>query len=253
MKNPVFDKNLTPLLRGCTNPELDSIVEIILTAPSQTLTVQPMYREHPGDHHSYVDELVYEITSFGGNTLANLVRGHGIPYAELVRNVARELNLPSTILDTTTTLEMKIIIRVLKLTYDKLGDEDRVALQAILDLKDDPSGSIDFSDGFPEDEISKRLASAGTSLLGDRIGHAVEAAAESTRVRRTLLGFVRSGVTKIATASLGGAISWTLAIGEALAQLVGPNVTIALGLITQIGLLRQEKAHAESDMADGNL
>jgi uncharacterized protein YaaW (UPF0174 family) len=250
MKNPIFDKNLTPLLRGCTNLELDSIVEIILTAPSQTLTVQGAYREHAGDHHSYVDEIVYEITSFGGNTLANLVRGRGVPYAELVRNVATELNLPPTFTDTTATLEMKIIIRVLKLTYDKLSPEDRIALQDILAVDDDPAGEIDFSEGFPEREISNRLASAGTALLGDRIGHAVETAAASTRVRRTLLGFIRSGVTKIATAGLGGPISWTLAIGEALAHLFAPNMTIALALITQVGLLRQENAHAELDNAD---
>src|ERR1043165_1559759 len=119
MKNPVFDKDLTPLLRGSDNGDLDPIVELILSAPSQTLTIKPSYREHTGDHKNYVDEIVYEITSFGGNSLANLVRGHGIPYAEMVRDVAGKMMIKPSLVDTTATLEEKVILKILRLSYDR--------------------------------------------------------------------------------------------------------------------------------------
>src|SRR5687768_15289655 len=128
MKNPVFDKDLTTLLRQCDNSDLDPIVSIILASPSQTLTVKQAYREHAGDHKAYIDELIYEITSFGGNSLANLVRGHGVPYAEMVRDVAGRLGITPTVVDTTATLEEKVILKVLKLSYDQMSPEDRTAL-----------------------------------------------------------------------------------------------------------------------------
>ena len=129
MKNPVVDKDLTQLLRHCDNADLDPIVSIILAAPSQTLTLKEAYRAHTGDHKAYVDEIVYEITSFGGNSLANLFRGQGVPYADMVRDVASYLGVKPTVNDTTSLLEEKIILKVLKLSYDRLGEDDRLALQ----------------------------------------------------------------------------------------------------------------------------
>ena len=251
MKNPVVDKDLTQLLRHCDNADLDPIVSIILAAPSQTLTLKEAYRAHTGDHKAYVDEIVYEITSFGGNSLANLFRGQGVPYADMVCDVASYLGVKPTVNDTTSLLEEKIILKVLKLSYDRLGEEDRLALQDLVNagLAEGEEG-IDFGDGFPEDEIGKALASAGPSLMGDRIQNAIQTAARSARVRQTIASVVKSAIAKVATVSLGGPVSWTVAMGQGIYELFGPNYTIALGLITQIGLLRQKYAQMQRDLAE---
>lgn len=243
MKNAPFDKDLTALFKECDNEDLDPIVNIILSATSQTLTVQKEYKEHTGDHKTYVDAIVYEINSFGGNSLANLVRGHGVPYAEMVRDVAGKLGVKTGPTDTIASLEMKIILRILKLSYEQLGEDDQLALRELLDLGDE----LDFSEGFPEDEIGSRLGTAGQSLIGDRIQNAIRTAARSAQIRQTLVGLVKSGITKIATAGLGGPVSWTLAIGQTIYDLFGPSYTIALGLVAQIGLLRQKHAQVLRD------
>ncbi|MDB5035049.1 MAG: hypothetical protein JWQ98_2290 [Chlorobi bacterium] len=250
MKHPVFDKDLTSLLRHCDNADLDPIVSIILASPSQTLTLKEEYKGSDGDHKRYVDEIVYEITSFGGNSLANLVRGQGIPYAEMLRDVASKLSIRPLITDTTSSLETKVILKILKLAYDNLGEEDQQALQELLNVGSDAGDAIDFSDGFPEDEIGAQLASASTSLLGDRIQNAIQTAARSAKLRQTMASVVKSALAKVATAGLGGPVSWTVAIGQGLYELFGPNFTIALGLIAQIGLLRQKHAQFQRDTAD---
>ncbi len=248
MKKPIIDKDLTGLLRQCDNSELDTIVSIILAAPSQTLTLQEHYRAYQGDHKAYVDELVYEITSFGGNSLANMVRGQGVPYADMVRDVARHLSIKLTMADTVPTLETKIIIRILQLAYSRLSDEDKLALQDLLDLGDEEAR--DFFNGVSEEEAGQRIAAAGTSLLGDRIQHAIRLAARSARFRQTIMSTIKAGIAKIGSMGLGGPVSWTVAAGQAVYDLFGPNYTVAIGLVAEIGLLRQKHAQIARDMAD---
>jgi uncharacterized protein YaaW (UPF0174 family) len=253
MKKPVYDKDLTQLLRHSDNEDLDPIVSIILSSPSQTLTIKEGYRDHVGDHKAYADELVYEITSFGGNSLANLVRGQGVPYAEMVRDVAATLGIKPQLVDTTPILEQKVILRILKLSYDRLGDDDRIALQGLFEPADgdghdgDGREPLDFNDGFPEEEISRRLATAGTSLLGDRMQNAIHVAARTTKMRQAITSVVKSAVAKVATIGLGGPVSWSVAVGQAIFEIFGPNYTIALGLVAQIGLLRQKHVQLQRD------
>lgn len=244
MKNPVFDKDLTPLLHRCDNTDLEPLVNIITTAPSQTLTIRERYRTHNGDHRTYIDEIVYEITSFGGNSLANLVRGRGVPYAEMVRDVARTLSITPLVTDITATLEEKIVLKVLEINYRQMSEEDRIALAELIDV----DGISNGADGeFPEEEVSRRLGDAATSLIGDRIQNAIDLAARSTMIRRTLLSTARAALAKIGTLSFGGPISWAAGIGQTVYELFGPNNTIAIGLIAQIALLRQKYAQIERD------
>jgi uncharacterized protein YaaW (UPF0174 family) len=235
MKYPVFDKDLTPLLRECDNAELDPIVSLILAAPTQTLTLKEEYRAHAGDHKAYIDEIVYEVTSFGGNALSNLLRGHGVPYAEMVGDVAAMLGARPTPLDTVATLEEKIILKIIRLAYAAMSPEDQAALRALLQLDDE----IDLAT-FPEERIGGEIVDTATSLAGDRIQHAVLTAARSTRIRQAFMTALRSGIVKLTTASLGGPVSWITAAGQAIFDLAGPNYTTVLGLIAQIGILRQK-------------
>ena len=290
MKNPVFDKDLTSLLKNCDNLDLDPIVESILSLPSQTLSMRPEYQEHAGDHKAYVDAIVYEITSFGGHTIANLIRGHGVAYVDMVRDVAGKLGVVESEADTVATLEEKIILRVLRLGADQMSDEDRTALADLLALESEIAGETadapgaedsdevggptpgletgsegdrDYGriaagdngqlergadEGFPEAEVSRRLADSATALAGDRIFSVVDHVARTTRVRRTMIAASKVAVIKALTSPLGGALSWAAAIGRGLHDLMGPNYAASLALVAHIGLLRQKYEQIERDI-----
>ncbi len=104
--------------------------------------------------------------------------------------------------------------------------------------------------GAGKTEIGKVLGTAGPSLLGDRIQNAIQTAARSARVRQSVTSIVKSALAKVATAGLGGPLSWTMAVGQGVYELFGPNYTIALGLIAQIGLLRQKYDQLQRDIAE---
>jgi uncharacterized protein YaaW (UPF0174 family) len=285
MKNPVFEKDLTSLLRNCDNTDLDPIVEVILSLPSQTLSKRPAFIEHEGDHKAYVDEIVYEITSLGGNTIANLVRGHGVAYHDMVQDVAAKLGVSETDADTVATL------RILRLGASQMTDEDRLALADLLDLESEISdeaesperavdeagerigeepgvepgdeGDRDYTgttstdngqleggadENFPEAEVSRRLADSATSLLGDRIFNVVDHVVRTTRVRRVLVATAKAALVKILTSPLGGGVSWAAALGKGVHDLMGPNYAASLSLVAHIGLLRQKYEQIERDM-----
>jgi uncharacterized protein YaaW (UPF0174 family) len=169
----------------------------------------------------------------------------------MVRDVAKRLMVSSSVTDTTETLEEKIILKILKLSYDRMDVEDRIALGQLINLsvKADSNGhSV-----FPEQEISSRLASSASHLMGDRIQNAIEIAAHSAKIRQTVVAGTRSIMMKLALIPLGGPISWSMAAGQAIYDLFGPSLSRSLSLISQIGLLRQKSKQSERDRVDQDI
>lgn len=140
--------DLLPLLRGATNKELDVLVEIITKKgwQSSELNLTNVYHAHAPNHEKYPDEIAAEIQKFGGNTIANLLRGHGRPYRDIVRWSAKNLRVRYK--DTATVAEIDLAIlakeeQKLETAYQKMTDEMRA--QFLKDLKIETSGGIPAS------------------------------------------------------------------------------------------------------------
>ena len=93
MKHP-HDTDLD-FLYACPNDELELLVRLVVDAGGRTgrLARTASFRLHHPDHGKYVDELVEELQTFAGNTLANVRRGHGVPYLEALRDTLDELHV----------------------------------------------------------------------------------------------------------------------------------------------------------------
>lgn len=246
MKNPVFDKDLTPLLRQCDNTDLQAIIDVILADTRQTLDRQAAYLEHQGDHRSYVDEIVYEVTSFGGNSLTNLVRGHGITYAEMVHEVVGLLGIHAPVGADVARLEQLVVLKLLKLGREDMDEADTTALAELLEL----SAGIDNADAgasVDQEELSRRLATEATSLSGDRIRSAVESAKRAVQRRGAATAVLRAALVKLGTSGLGGPASWTATALQTVYELFGPNHATTVTLVATIGLIRQKQLQIERD------
>lgn len=87
-----------------------------------------VYVAHSPNHEMYSDEIAAEIQNFGGNTIANRIRGHGRPYRDIVRWSAKKLKVRHE--DTATISEIEIAIltkqeQKLEMAYQKMNDEQR--------------------------------------------------------------------------------------------------------------------------------
>ncbi len=86
-----MDTTLLPVLKKCSDDDLEPLVKFMLKIFTETLSVSKGYQTHHPKHSMYVDEIAHHIRLFGGNTILNPFRGEGPPYQEIVQDVAKKL------------------------------------------------------------------------------------------------------------------------------------------------------------------
>ena len=148
-----FDPNLTRLLRSCSNDDLKPLAKYVLDDDA--------YKAHRGIHHAHVDELVKELRENGGNSLLNAFRKNGVPYAEIVRDVADKLDVEHTQRQTVERIELAILTKLLERSVEKMGPKKRRALEETFHRAG--ARSIDLSSGVP---LGVMLAQAGVQMSG---------------------------------------------------------------------------------------
>jgi uncharacterized protein YaaW (UPF0174 family) len=96
--NYLKDEDLE-FLSSCTNDELEVLVNIItkdkdgVLRDSEDLTLQPQYKKHFPNHQAYWKLIAADLQYFGGNTIANSYRGHGVCYQEILTDVCKSMKL----------------------------------------------------------------------------------------------------------------------------------------------------------------
>ena len=93
-----FDPDLE-FLQGCDQADLDILVTYLTKTKkgkdrvTETLTVEPRYKEFQPDHAKYWDLIAAELQHFGANTLATLFRGEGVLYRTILVEVCSRLKV----------------------------------------------------------------------------------------------------------------------------------------------------------------
>ena len=168
------DDDLLPLLRKCTNKDLEPLVSYITNNGGLTseLELTEAYKKHYPNHKMYVDEIAAEIQKFGGNTIVNLARGgKGVPYREIVCDVAKKLKVNFNKKRETEFIEQQIALKLLERAWEKMTDEEKRVFMDELGLEHrSKSHLVDFPimalqaiiklGGFAPYKISLILANA---------------------------------------------------------------------------------------------
>lgn len=126
-------------LKSCTKEELEPLVGAILGADdkgnidrsgrfSSELDKKPVFTTHFPDHTKYVDEIIEELQKYGGNSIANAVRGMGVSYHEVLCDVSKKMNVNFNAAQTTQTIEDSLLAKVLEDAWEKMSEEDRKKL-----------------------------------------------------------------------------------------------------------------------------
>lgn len=126
-------------LKTCTKDELEPLVGAILGTDgkgnidrsgrfSSELDKKPAFTTHFPDHTKYVDEIIEEIQKYGGNTIANTVRGMGVSYHEVLCDVANKMKVNFNPTQTTQTIEDHLLAKVLEDAWEKMSEDERKKL-----------------------------------------------------------------------------------------------------------------------------
>ena len=125
------DADLVPLLRKCTNEDLEPLVQYILQKGwlSSGLELTEVYKSNQPNHTVYADEISSEIQRFGGHTFANWFRGgKGASYKDIVCAVAKRLKVNFNENREIEVIEEQILLKILEKAWEKMTDEEKAEL-----------------------------------------------------------------------------------------------------------------------------
>lgn len=100
--------DLAAALSTFSNEQLQPLYTALTKPMSELLSVEEQVKAAHPNHKAYADLIAHHLRLFGGNSFANLGRGEGPTYREIVRDVCRSRKLKVTA--TMTAVEMEQVL-----------------------------------------------------------------------------------------------------------------------------------------------
>lgn len=198
------------ILDMLNNDELDTLVKVITKKGSltETLTVNEDYIKYNPDHTKYIGPIKKELSLMGGNTIANIVRGDGVKYREILIDVCKHMKVPFNKNASTARIESCLLEKVLEEAWEKMSDEEKVQLLAEAGEQVKGFGkqigaagliAIFHAGGFASYQIALIIANSVAKFVFGR-GLALAANATLTRALGVLTGPIGVALTALWTA-----------------------------------------------------
>jgi len=234
------DHDLAPLLRACTDEELDPIVGIILQKGwiSRQLDSTNIYKAYQPHHSRYANEIAAEIQLFGGNTIANKIRGHGVRYREIVHDVGRRVKAGAEENDSTEEMESKIIAMLISDAWDRMSGSER---QVLLEVIGEYAKGLDAG-GMPGKQIPLAVLQAAIRAGGfnSYILTLQMANAAAKAVFGRGLAFAANAALARYMAVLAGPFGLALTALWTLLDTAGPAYRVTVPVVLLVARLRRE-------------
>ena len=136
----IYDVDLE-FLGECTDEELKNLAEVLIygkdgeTRFTESITISDDYKRYGTKYSKYWKVIAGELQEFGGNSFANLFRGNGVKYDEILNDVLDKIKVSydksSNIISREDALIEKIFSDMLK----NMTEEDKMKLVKDMDLK----------------------------------------------------------------------------------------------------------------------
>lgn len=233
MKNTsIFDKDLNPVLEIADKDDLEPLVDYVKDKISEDLTRSDAYKIHCPDHTQYADLIAREIRDMGGNSFANVIRGEGPAYYEIVCDVANQLKAPFNKNRTIDEVEDAILETILKTALDHMSDDERSELLKAM------GSNGEFNKGGMSTAAFIAIFRAGgfysyqlTLIIANQIA-------------RMILGHgLRLGTNAaiMRTASiLTGPIGWAITAVWTAIDVAGPAFKVTIPCVIHVAMLRKK-------------
>ena len=149
------DSNLE-FLKDCSNEQLKTLVDILVFDKNgkkrytESLSATKKFAEcYPNNLKSLVPEIINEFQRFGGNSIANWLRGHGVPYREILVDVCGVLKVDFNKNASTETIEGALLRTIAINTISKMSDSDIESM----------------GNNLTRDELTKAIYSGGGPIM----------------------------------------------------------------------------------------
>ena len=125
-----MDYNLE-FLNDCSNEQLKTLVDILVFDKdgqkriSESLSNTKDFAEcYPNNLKPLIPQMIKEFQLFGGNSIMNLLRGHGVEYREILEDVCDRLKVNYNKKLSIELIEGELLRKIAVTTIEKMSDED---------------------------------------------------------------------------------------------------------------------------------
>ena len=238
-----FDADLDTVLQAASNEDLDPLVEFITHAQiSEDLSSSKEYKQYFPNHQRYLHILSHEIRSFGGHTVANIMRrGQGPSYHTIVCDVAKRLKLHCDEDEPIVAIERRILAHVLKDIYGHLDEEQKqLFVQEVQQYQCNNSAMVVRA---VEKEDFGELSPKTLTLLSVVIASSVARIMGLTSLVPLVGGAFASSVSRL-IGLLGGPLGWLTTAFFSIYEFGGPAYRVTVPCVIHIAMLRIKQANS---------
>ncbi len=174
-----------------------------------------------------------ELHRFGGNTIMNLFRGgRGVPYREIVTDVASHVKAPHNDKNSCEQIELAILMKVLEQSIDKMTEDEKVDFFAQF--------GRDYSRGAGPAVMAALIASIKFSGFAAYKLAAVVANSAAKAILGRGLTFGATGGMMRGISVFAGPIGWGLTAIWTAYDLASPAYRVTVPCTIQISYMRQK-------------
>lgn len=225
------------LFEQLNNDELQPLVKYIQSASTEGLTTSTNYKKYYPEHTKYISEIYDEICLFGGNTFANLWRGKGPEYSEVLGDAATKVGVKNTKNLTVLKIEQNMIEVLLRKTTEGVSGKEREDLEELLRQA-----------GLKEKDFSAFISGAAlTGLLSAAVYRTVIAEVSVVIANAVAEQLLVHGLRVAGGAALGrlgsvllGPVGWIIAGTWTAVDIAGPALRVTIPCTLHIAMLRQQ-------------
>ncbi|MFM2346274.1 MAG: hypothetical protein RL654_1027 [Pseudomonadota bacterium] len=204
---------------------------------TEELTANSQYKAHYPNHSKYWELIAAEIQCFGGNTLANALRGgKGVPYKEVLTEVCDKLGVNYSKHSSVDTIEQNMLMKILQDSLDKMSPQELRELCNSVGIPSIGSPSrtaviagcqaLFKAGGFKSYQLTVVIVNAVLKAL---IGRG--------------LSFAGGQVLTKAASVLTGPIGWAITGIWTALDIASAAYRVTIPAVIQVAALRQKHAH----------
>jgi len=205
------DKHLWPALADAGFEDLEPLLELLASKDIQWTW----------DKSKPIEQLRIEIHDNlllnGGNSIANVFRGGGVTWAEIVRDVADKLHVRTKKSDSTLEIERLVAFTVLERAIDEMTPEQKQELRENLDRaglpRDIPLGQGTLLAGLAVGRLAGFASYKLLVIVANAVGRAL--------IGRGLSLVINATLTRLLSIALGP-IGWAITALWTLIDVAGP-------------------------------
>lgn len=197
---------------------------------TEELLSNERFKKANRDYKQVWKEIVTELQYFGGDTFANIARGSGVLYKEILVDVCKKIGVKTNYSKETIKIEQELLAKLFEKAWSEMSQKEKDEVKNKLGIDSSLTGSTllvsiltSISTGLISKEISLLLARSIAQAL---IGSGLFTAAEIGATR--LLG--------IFTGPIGWAIVGLLTVPA----ISGAAFRVTLPCVVQIAAIRQQ-------------